>query len=83
MKEYQRILKKHNILQSMLRKGNCLDNSIMESFFGRLKVEMFYRENYKSVNEFINRLEKYIDYYNNNKRVLLKTKGLTPIQYRN
>ena len=54
----------------------------MESFFGRLKIEMFYGEKFESLDEFIQRLEKYIDYYNN-KRVLLKTKGLTPIQYRN
>ena len=42
MKEFQRQLKEHNIMQSMSRKGNCLDNSVMENFFGRLKVEMFY-----------------------------------------
>ena len=47
MKEYQRILKENNITQSMSRKGNCLDNSVMESFFGRLKIEMFYEKNLK------------------------------------
>lgn len=45
MKEFQRQLQEHNIIQSMSRKGNCLDNSVMENFFGRLKVEMFYGEN--------------------------------------
>lgn len=44
MKEYQHLLKKHKIVQSMSRKGNCLDNSPMENFFGRLKVEMFFGE---------------------------------------
>ena len=44
MKEFQRQLKEHNIIQSMSRKGNCLDNSVMENFFGRLKVEMYYGE---------------------------------------
>ena len=82
MKEYQQTLDKHNIVQSMSRKGNCLDNSIMESFFGRLKTEMFFGETFQSADELIRRLEEYLDYYNNS-RVSLKLKGLTPIQYRN
>ena len=40
MKEYRQLLEEHNITQSMSRKGNCMDNGIMENFFGRLKVEM-------------------------------------------
>ena len=79
--EYQRMLKKHNITQSMSRKGNCMDNGAMENFFGRLKVEMFYGEKFKSVNTFIEELEKYIDYYNNH-RISLKLKGMSPVQYR-
>ena len=47
MKEYQRLLKEHNITQSMSRKGNCLDNGVMENFFGRLKVEMYYGETFR------------------------------------
>ena len=43
--EYQRLLSEHNITQSMSRKGNCMDNGIMENFFGRLKVEMYYGKN--------------------------------------
>jgi transposase InsO family protein len=82
MKEYQNILEQKNIIQSMSRKGNCLDNSIMESFFGRLKVEMFYGEKFESIDEFVSRLENYLDYYNN-KRVSLKLNGLTPIELRN
>lgn len=38
--EYQRLLAEHNIIQSMSRKGNCMDNGAMENFFGKLKVEM-------------------------------------------
>ncbi len=53
MKEFQRELQKHNITQSMSRKGNCLDNSVMENFFGRLKVEMFYGEKFETVDEFV------------------------------
>lgn len=80
MKEYQQLLDEHNIVQSMSRKGNCLDNSAMENFFGRLKVEIFYGENFKSSDELIRRLEEYITYYNN-KRIILKLK-MSPIQYR-
>jgi len=82
MKQYQRILKDNNITQSMSRKGNCLDNSIMESFFGRLKVEMFYGEKFETINKFKSELVKYIDYFNS-KRITSKLKGLTPIQFRN
>ena len=80
MREYQRILKENNIQQSMSRKGNCLDNSIMENFFGRLKTEMFYGEKFKSVNTFIDKLKEYIYYYNN-ERINLKLK-MSPVQYR-
>ncbi|MDD7456973.1 MAG: IS3 family transposase [Clostridia bacterium] len=81
MKEFQRLLREHNIKQSMSRKGNCLDNSVMENFFGRLKVEMFYGEKFESVNAFIDKLEEYIYYYNN-ERISLKLKGKSPVQYR-
>ena len=80
MKEYQRILKENNIQQSMSRKGNCLDNSIMENFFGRLKTEMFYGEKFESVNTFIDKLKEYIYYYNN-ERIILKLK-MSPVKYR-
>ena len=79
--EYQRLLAEHNIIQSMSRKGNCMDNGAMENFFGRLKVEMFYGEKFESVNAFIDELKKYIYYYNN-ERISLKLKGMSPVQYR-
>lgn len=79
-KAYQRILKEHNVTQSMSRKGNCLDNSIMENFFGRLKTEMFFGEKFESVNAFIKTLEEYIYYYNN-ERISLKLK-MSPVKYR-
>mgnify|MGYP005788023381 FL=1 len=80
IKEYQRMLKENNIQQSMSRKGNCLDNSIMENFFGRLKTEMFYGEKFESVNTFIDKLKEYIYYYNN-ERIILKLK-MSPVKYR-
>ena len=79
--EYQRLLSEHNIIQSMSRKGNCMDNGAMENFFGRLKVEMFYGEKFESVNAFIKELKRYIDYYNN-ERISMKLKGMSPVQYR-
>ena len=79
--EYQRFLAEHHITQSMSRKGNCMDNGIMENFFGRLKVEMFYGENFESPRGFIEKLEEYIHYYNN-ERISLKLKGMSPVQYR-
>ena len=79
--EYQRLLYEHNITQSMSRKGNCIDNGIMENFFGRLKVEMFYGEKFESVDAFIEKLHEYIYYYNN-ERISRKLKGMSPVQYR-
>ena len=78
--EYQRLLKEHNITQSMSRKGNCMDNGAMENFYGRLKVEMFYGETFQTVDEFIHCLEEYLWYYNN-KRIILKLK-MSPVRYR-
>lgn len=80
-KAYQKRLKDKGIRQSMSRKGNCLDNSVMENFFGLLKSELLYLREFNSVEEFLVELEKYIDYYNN-KRIKEKLKGLSPVQYR-
>lgn len=80
-KQYQYRLKKKGIVQSMSRKGNCLDNAVMENFFGLLKSELLYLRDFSSIDEFIVELEKYIDYYNN-KRIKSKLKGLSPVQYR-
>ncbi len=81
MKEFQKQLKEHNIIQSMSRKGNCLDNSVMENFFGRLKVEMFYGEKFQTVDEFVHSLKEYIHYWNN-ERISLTLNGMSPVQYR-
>jgi transposase InsO family protein len=80
-KTYQRLLKEKGIQQSMSRKGNCLDNSIMENFFGLLKSELLYLREFESIEEFKRELVKYIDYYNN-KRIKGKLKGMSPVQYR-
>lgn len=80
-KIYQNLLKEKGIRQSMSRKGNCLDNSIMENFFGLLKSELLYLRDFESIEEFKRELENYIDYYNN-KRIKGKLKGMSPVQYR-
>ena len=80
-KMYQHRLKEKGILQSMSRKGNCLDNAIMENFFGLLKSELLYLREFKSFEEFWEELEKYIYYYNH-QRIKGKLKGLSPVQYR-
>ena len=74
-------LEKINIRQSMSRKGNCLDNSPMENFFGILKQEMFYGEEFKSYDHLISRIEKYIKWYNED-RIKTKLNGMSPVMYR-
>ncbi len=76
-------LKKHKIIQSMSRKGNCFDNSIMETFFGRMKTEMYYgyEKDYNSFEEFAEAVDEYINYYNY-KRIQCKTKWMPPVKYR-
>jgi putative transposase len=81
MKHYQHRLQQKGIIQSMSRKGNCLDNSVMENFFGLLKSELLYLKKFSSFEQFREELEDYIDYYNN-RRIKCKLKGLSPVQYR-
>ena len=65
-KVVQRIMKKLGLRQSMSRKGNCHDNAVMENFFGRLKVEMFYGEEktFRNYEDFRKALEEYMLWYN-------------------
>ncbi|WP_431320423.1 IS3 family transposase [Rhizobium sp. YTU87027] len=81
MSAYQQRLKKHGIQQSMSRKGNCLDNAAMESFFATLKSELFYPNRFESTQSLKNGIKDYIHYYNH-QRIKLKLKGLSPVQYR-
>ena len=78
---FQRYLKEHHIKQSMSSKGDCMDNGALECFFGRLKVEMYYGEKFDSTQDFIQKLHKYI-YYWNHKRISRKLKAMSPVQYR-
>ena len=81
MKQYQYLLKEKGILQSMSRKGNCLDNAIIENFFGILKSEMFYIQKFKSIEELKKEIKEYINYYNN-ERIKSNLNKMSPIQYR-
>ena len=83
MHHYHKTLKDKGIIQSMSRKGNCLDNSPMENFFGRMKNEMFYGQEYrfKTLEQLKEEMEEYIRYYNQ-ERIKIKLKGLTPAQAR-
>lgn len=78
---YRNRLDNHDVIQSMSRKGNCLDNAVAENFFGIMKSELLYAGNYDSPEDFIKALEEYIDYYNN-KRIKIKLNGMSPVQYR-
>jgi putative transposase len=78
---YRRTLEKHSLKQSMSRRGNCLDNAAMESFFGTLKSEFFYLKTFDSIEGLEAGLVKYIRYYNED-RIRLKLKGLSPVKYR-
>ena len=80
-KQYQRMLREKGIQQSMSRKGNCLDNAVMENFFGLLKSELLYLQEFESMEQFKRELLDYLDYYNN-RRIKAKLKGLPPAIHR-
>ncbi|WP_032007501.1 IS3 family transposase, partial [Acinetobacter baumannii] len=82
MAHYQQQLKQHGLIQSMSRKGNCLDNAVIESFFGILKSECFHGEKFQSIDELEKTIREYIHYYNH-ERIKVKLQGLSPVQYRN
>ena len=80
-KQYQRMLQKKGVQQSMSRKGNCLDNAVIENFFGLLKSELLYLQEFQSMEHFKQELVEYLDYYNN-RRIKAKLKGLPPAIHR-
>ena len=81
MKAYSNTLKSNRIYQSMSRKGNCYDNSIMENFFGIMKQEMYYGCVYYSYEDLKTAIDKYIHYYNN-QRIKGKLSWMSPVEYR-
>ena len=81
MRRYQHLLEEKGIIQSMSRKGNCLDNAIIENFFGILKSELFYLKKYKSIDQLKTEINEYITYYNND-RIKSNLNKMSPIKYR-
>jgi putative transposase len=81
MPAYRRKLAEQGVTQSMSRKGNCLDNAAMESFFGTLKSEYFYLNSFDTIEQLQAGIRHYIHYYNH-ERIKSKLKGLSPVQYR-
>ncbi|MDR1794353.1 MAG: IS3 family transposase [Erysipelotrichaceae bacterium] len=80
-KRYQGMLAEKGIRQSMSRKGNCLDNAMIENFFGLLKSELLYLQEFDSVEHFKAELIDYMDYYNT-RRFKVKRKGMPPALHR-
>ena len=80
-KQYQRMLRVKGVRQSMSRKGNCLDNAVAENFFGLLKSELLYLQEFESMEHFKQELVNYLEYYNN-RRIKTKLKGLPPAIHR-
>ena len=78
---YRKSLENHGIVQSMSRKGNCLDNAMAENFFGIMKTELLYKQEFESAKEFIASLKEYIQYYNN-ERIKSRLNGKSPVEYR-
>lgn len=78
---YKSILKKNRVTQSMSRKGNCYDNACIENFFGHLKSELIYQNSYKSSEDLIKDIDRYIYWYNND-RLQMNLKNMTPVEYR-
>ena len=80
-KRYQRRLREKGIRQSMSRKGNCLDNAVIENLFSLLKSELLYLQEFQSMEHVKQELVKYLDCYNN-RRIKAKLKGLPPAIHR-
>lgn len=81
MSIYSKELKRNKIFQSMSRKGNCLDNAMMENFFSILKQEMYYGKRYESYESLVKAIEKFIEYYNHH-RIKERLNWMSPVEYR-
>ncbi|GHD24948.1 transposase [Nocardiopsis kunsanensis] len=78
---WRNLLDAAGAVQSMSRKGNCLDNAVAENFFSHLKEELFHRERFETVEDFIQALDEYIGWYNTT-RISTALQGLSPVEYR-
>jgi putative transposase len=78
---WRRTLADAGLIQSMSRRGNCLDNAMAENFFGHLKEELFHHNEFRTVGEFTAALDDYIDWFNTS-RISTTLGGLSPAEYR-
>lgn len=81
MPAYRELLAQHGVTPSMSRRGNCLDNAAIESFFGTLKAEFYHLSTFQTIEQLKDGIARYIHYYNH-ERIKLKLNGLSPVQYR-
>jgi putative transposase len=81
MPVYREALRQRAVIPSMSRRGNCLDNAVMESFFGTLKSEFYNLSRFRDLAELQIGIRRYIQYYNH-ERIRLKLGGLSPVEYR-
>jgi transposase InsO family protein len=81
MPVYREVLQQREVIPSMSRRGNCLDNAVMESFFGTLKAEFYHLNQFSDLDDLQMGLRRYIHYYNH-ERIRLKLGGLSPVEYR-
>lgn len=80
-RQYNKLLTEYKIKASMSRKGNCLDNASMESFFSHLKAECIYLNHFQTPEEMAKAVRTYISFYNE-ERIQLKLNGCSPREYR-
>ena len=78
---YVERLRENGFIQSMSRKGNCIDNGATEQVFGHIKDEFFRGRDWEDFEGFKRDLEEYIVHWNNTRRQV-KLKGLTPVEFR-
>jgi len=78
---YQKQLSDNRLRCSMSRKGECLDNAVAESFFGSLKNELVYHENYKTRAQARQSIFEYIEVFYNRKRRHAFLNYMTPVDY--
>lgn len=81
MRPWRKLLDEYGVRQSMSRRGNCLDNAVIESFFAVLKTEMYHGQHYKSIEELEAAITEYLHYYNH-ERIKTGLGGLSPVKYR-
>ena len=78
---HRTLLKKHDIIQSMSRKGNCWDNAVAESFFHTLKIELVHQRRYQSTSEAKQDIFEYIEVFYNRERLHSTNNYLSPVDY--